>query len=252
MIHRLRDLDAREASAALEKHDIEAIEILPPRGRANAYQELALRAIELPRFMLDLGGTWTDIGATLNDKLSCVCRDHVSEAVLAQLLDDVQRLLAWGASLAGARRTLLSLRNWFAPGDLVWHVDRSRRSRALRILWPLARSGGIYIARRDSIDPVLYRAWMAREHPLLCRLDRLVFESGEPLERVWAHRPRQIHAMRTGEYPFLRDREGEHELDPRAISVHRLETPNDHGTWHRSSYANSQTPGLQFIMTVTT
>lgn len=252
MIEYFDDLDVAGASTALARGEIEALEIEPPPARLSRYQELARRVVDMPRFMLDLGGSWAQIHGALHAKLAPVCRARSVLADLSGLLEDIGRVLTWASSLAHARRTLVSVRNWFAPGDLVWHVDRSRRSRALRILWPIGRIAGIHVTSRASIDPVLYRAWMVREHPLLCRLDRMVFETHLPLERLWSHRPRQLRAMVSDDYPFMLDPQARRALRPHAISVHRIETPWHPGTWHRSAFENCHAPGLQLIMTVTT
>ncbi len=199
--------------------------------------------------MLDLRGSWAEMVRELHRFFDT----HLGPAALVEerkaFVDDFGRVLSFGCALNNGGRVVVSLRNWFAAGDLVWHVDRSARGGALRLLWPLNRKAGMYVTTQDNIDPELYRAYMSREHPLLCRLDRALFDSGESLERLWRHRPRQVQAMRSGIYPFLRQHSHVWQLDPHAIGVHRFETPTTGGTYHRSTWENRDSPGLQVIMT---
>jgi len=107
------------------------------------------------------------------------------------------------------------------------------------------------VTMRDNIDPAIYAAFMRREHPILCRLDREIARTGLPLETLWRHRPMQALSMIVGDYPFLRDPERVDAVNPNFISIHRIETPNMHGTYHRSAWGNRNTPGIQIIFTVT-
>jgi hypothetical protein len=91
---------------------------------------------------------------------------------------------------------------------------------------------------------------MHREFPLLCRLDTRVLRTGAAVEALWAHRPAQLAAMTSGRFPFLLDPDREIEVTPGAISIHRVETPMAPGTYHRSSWANRRSPGLQLVITV--
>lgn len=167
------------------------------------------------------------------------------------LIRDLLVLDTFGRALVEGPRLLVSVRNWFAPGDMVWHVDRSRKPVALRILWPLGRAEGMRLTRSSNIDPRLYAAYMRREHPLLCRLDREVARTGAGLKSLWAHRPLQVAAMTSGVYPFLLNSKSVWEVERNAISVHRIETPVSAGTFHRSAWANRISPGLQIILTAT-
>ena len=172
------------------------------------------------------------------------------QALLAQ---DVAALAEFAQALSGGPQVQISVRNWFAPGDLVWHFDRSLQPKAFRVLWPLGRPAGMKITPADNIDARVHRAYMNREYPLLYQLDRRIMRtpslSGSDLETLWAHRPVQAAAMISGRFPFVRDSREEWAIKPHAASVHRIETPSQTGTYHRSSWENRLSPGFQFVMT---
>jgi hypothetical protein len=90
---------------------------------------------------------------------------------------------------------------------------------------------------------------MRRELPLLCELDRKALRTGEPLQVLWGHRPRQVEAMTLDRNPFLRDPARVWEIERNAISIHRFQTPKHGGTYHRSAWENRVSPGLQIVMT---
>lgn len=167
----------------------------------------------------------------------------------ALLAEEIAAAAALMAGLAGAPRAMVAVRTYFAPGDLVWHVDRVGEANAYRMVWPIGRPAGMRITPADNIDADIHRAYMRREHPLLGRLDTRVMRSGAPVEAVWAHRPVQLDAMRSGRFPFVRDPAREIEVTPGAASIHTVETPRQPGTWHRSSWANRAAPGLQIVIT---
>ncbi|MCX8474547.1 MAG: hypothetical protein MT490_02010 [Sphingomonas sp.] len=166
----------------------------------------------------------------------------------ASFAADIAALARFVGELAGAWPAI-AIRTYFAPGDLVWHVDRVNERTAFRLVWPIGRPAGMRVTRADNIDPDVYRAFMRREYPQLCRLDTRVMRTGEPVERLWAHRPAQLEAMASGRFPFLRDPGLEWEITPGAASIHRVQTPGQPGTWHRSSWANRHAPGLQVVIT---
>ena len=167
------------------------------------------------------------------------------------LAQEIAVLEAFASSLIGTGAPpQTSIRTYFAPGDLVWHVDRVNERTAFRLLWPLGRPAGMRITSADNIDPGIYRAYMRREHPLLCKLDTRVLHTGVDAEQYWAHRRVQLEAMRSGRFPFLLDEDAVAQVPPDAISIHRVETPAQHGTYHCSSWANRQAPGLQVVITV--
>jgi hypothetical protein len=167
----------------------------------------------------------------------------------ALLAADIAALARFVGALADARPAI-AIRTYFAPGDLVWHVDRVNERTAFRLVWPIGRPAGMRVTRADNIEPEVYRAFMRREYPQLCRLDTRVMRTGEPVERLWAHRPVQLEAMTSGHFPFLRDPGLEWEVAPGAASIHRVQTPGQPGTWHRSSWANRHNPGLQVVITM--
>jgi hypothetical protein len=119
----------------------------------------------------------------------------------------------------------------------------------MRILMPLGRVAGMRVTRADNIDHAIYDPFMRRELPLLCELDRKAMRTGEPLEALWAHRPRQVEAMTLDRNSFLRDPSRVWEIQRDAISIHRFQTPRCEGTYHRSAWENRVSPGLQIVMT---
>jgi hypothetical protein len=149
----------------------------------------------------------------------------------------------------GGARAMVAIRTYFAPGDLVWHVDRVDEATAYRMVWPIGRPAGMRVTPADNIDTDIHRAYMRREHALLGRLDTRVMRTGAPVEALWAHRPAQLDAMISGRFPFIRDPAREIEVAPGAASIHRIETPARPGTWHRSSWDNRASPGLQIVIT---
>ena len=168
----------------------------------------------------------------------------------AQLADDIRALSAlMGGTVGSDHPPQVAIRTFFAPGDLVWHVDRLNERRAFRLVWPIGRPAGMRVTTRDNVDASLFAAFMRREHPLLCRLDTLVARTGRDVETLWQHRPRQLEAMRTGQFPFLIDPAKVWQVAPGAASIHRVETPGAPGTYHRSCWSNRECPGFQIVIT---
>ncbi len=163
--------------------------------------------------------------------------------------EDIAALKAFLQDLAGGPPPLVAIRTYFAPGDLVWHLDRVSEDAAFRLVWPLGRRAGMRVTPADNIDARLHRAYMRREHALLCRLDTRVARGGGTPEALWAHRPAQLAAMISGDFPFLLDPERQWEIAPGAASIHCVDTPRQPGTYHRSSWANRACPGLQLVIT---
>ena len=153
----------------------------------------------------------------------------------ARLAEDIAALAALMGELVGARAAV-AVRTYFAPGDLVWHVDRVHEAQAFRLVWPLGRPAGMRVTPRVNIDGDMFRGFMHREHALLARLDTQIAGSGGDVEALWAHRPVQLNAMKSGDFPFLIDSAQVHEITPGAASIHRVETPAQPGTYHRSSW----------------
>jgi hypothetical protein len=245
----LADPDAGTLADLFAQNRVEAVEIPRPQLADTGYASLVRSLTALPRFMCDFSQTPADVAFPM------LCRRFLGDDAplmeMQRLLEDLARIETIARDFCGDR-LLISVRNWFAPGDLVWHVDRSARNAAYRILWPLERTEGMRITPRDNLDRDLYAAFMRREHPLLCRLDRDIAASGGGLEALWRHRPRQVRAMIEDDFPFVRDRDRVGAVGASSISIHRIETPRMPGTFHRSAWANRMTPGLQIIITVTT
>jgi hypothetical protein len=166
----------------------------------------------------------------------------------AMLAEDIAALADFAGGLAGARPSI-AIRTYFAPGDLVWHVDRVNEATAFRLLWPIGRPAGMRVTPADNIDAAMHRAYMRREHPLLGQLDTRVLHTGATIESLWAHRPAQLAAMASGQFPFVIDPARECEVAAGAASIHRVQTPAQPGTYHRSSWANRTSPGFQIVIT---
>lgn len=245
---RLPKLDAAAVRNAFTVPGVEAIEVPRLPLEDTGYGDLVRRLLAAPRFMSDFSLVPSE------EAFRRLCRRMLVEEgcgyQLSRLLADLDAIECFAHALCGTR-VLVSVRNWFAPGDLVWHVDRSARDVAYRILWPLGRIAGMRVTPHDNLDPNVYAAFMRREHPILCRLDIETARTGLPLETLWRHRPVQLQTLIKGNYPFLRDPDRVDAVHPTSVSVHRIETPRMRGTYHRSAWGNREAPGLQIIVTVT-
>lgn len=238
---------AGAARQLLERPELEAIEISRPPLDELPFRDFVRALLRAPGFKLDFHGQRPDAALALvsNQILGPGAfpqeRAALAEAIAA--LEDFARGLTTGPP------PQVAIRTYFAPGDLVWHVDRVSERTAFRLLWPLGRPAGMKVTPADNIDQHRYRGFMRREFPLLCQLDTRVLHTGAAVEALWAHRPAQLAAMTSGRFPFIVDPDKEWEIDPAAVSVHRVETPAGPGTYHRSSWTNRASPGLQIVIT---
>ncbi|HEY0623237.1 hypothetical protein [Sphingomonas sp.] len=230
----------------LDDSPLGAIELPRPPLDALPYRDFIAALLGRPGFKLDFNRlSPLEALALVSDKL---LGPNAFEAERAALADDIGALADLAGELAGGRPAI-AIRTYFAPGDLVWHVDRVNERTAFRLLWPIGRPAGMRLTPAGNIDAALHRAYMRREHPLLCRLDTRVMRTGAAVEALWAHRPAQLAAMVSGAFPFLRDPGQEWEVTPGAASIHRVETPVQPGSWHRSSWSNRAVPGFQIVIT---
>lgn len=242
----------------------------PPLAAPEAVRRLlndsAFGAVEIPRPQLEILPYRGFIAALLGkqgfrldfnrltprEALALVSEKLLGPGVFADeremLADDIVVLAQFAGGLTGGRPAI-SIRTYFAPGDLVWHVDRVNEQSALRLLWPIGRPAGMRVTAAANIDAAIHRAYMRREHPLLGRLDARVMRTGAAVEALWAHRPQQLRAMVSGDFPFLRDPAQVLEVTPGAASIHRVATPAQPGSWHRSSWENRTAPGFQIVIT---
>lgn len=230
----------------LDQSPLGAIELERPRLDDLPYRAFIAAVLARQGFKLDFNRLDPDAAlALVSDQLLGPGRFARERALLAA---DIATLAAFVGGLAGGRPSI-AIRTSFAPGDLVWHVDRVQEARAVRLLWPIGRPAGMRLTPAANIDAGIYRAYMRREFPLLCQMDTRVLRTGAPVEALWAHRPAQLAAMTSGSFPFLLDREQEVEVTPGAASIHRVEGPAQPGAWHRSSWSNRHAPGLQIVIT---
>jgi hypothetical protein len=232
----------------LHEPGVEAVQIPRPGLGALPYQGFVRALLRAPGFKLDLRGQAPEATlAMVADRLFGAGSFAAERAVLAR---DICALSDFAAKLCGDARPLVAIRTYFAPGDLVWHVDRLNERKAFRLLWALGRPAGMRVTPADNIDPAVYRGFMRREFSLLGQLDTRVLHTGAAVESLWAHRPAQLDAMRSGRFPFILDPTREWAVDAAAASVHRVETPAARGTYHRSSWENRRSPGVQIVVTV--
>lgn len=235
------------ARSLLDRDPLGTVELPRPSLVELPYRDLVHALLGRQGFKLDFNRLDPDSAIAL------VCDRILGPGAFqnarASFAADIASLAHFVGGLADARPAI-AIRTYFAPGDLVWHVDRVNERTAFRLVWPIGRPAGMRVTSADNIEPEVYRAFMRREYPQLCRLDTRVMRTGEPVERLWAHRPQQIEAMRSGRFPFLRASGLEGEVSPGAASIHRVQTPAQPGTWHRSSWANRHAPGLQVVITV--
>lgn len=239
---------AQAARALLDRSALGAVELTRPPLDALPYRHFVRALLSRPGFRLEFNRLEPDAAlAMVSDRLlgpGAFARDR------ELLAEDIASLAGFAQALADSERPQVAIRTYFAPGDLVWHVDRLSGGPAFRLLWPIGRPAGMHMTPADNIDASIHRAFMRREHALLGRLDARVGRTGAAAERLWAHRGKQLDAMMSGRFPFLRDPEREVEVSPGAASIHRVQTPSQPGTYHRSSWANRAAPGLQIVITV--
>lgn len=240
------DQGPRTVREALDRSALGTVEIARPPLDALPYRALVRALLTRPGFKLDFNRLAPDAAVAL------VCDRLLGPGAFAAerapLAEDIATLAGFVGDLVGARASV-AIRTYFAPGDTVWHVDRVNEARAFRLVWPLGRPAGMRVTPADNLDAEIYRGYMRREHPLLCRLDTTVLRDGGDVEALWAHRPVQLAAMASGDFPFLRDPGRVREITPGAASIHRVETPGRPGTFHRASWANRRAPGLQIVVT---
>lgn len=238
--------DAATVRGLLDQSQLGVVEIPRPQLDALPYRAFIRALLGKPGFKLDFNRlSPTEALALASDQLLGPGAFADERALLAADIDTLAELA--GGLVTG--RPAIAIRTYFAPGDLVWHVDRVNERTAFRLLWPIGRPAGMRVTPAANLDAACHRAYMRREHPLLCRLDTRVMRSGVAVEQAWAHRPAQLEAMASGAFPFIRDRAQEWEVTPGAVSIHRVETPAQPGTWHRSSWANRAAPGFQLVIT---
>jgi hypothetical protein len=230
----------------LDTSALRAVEIARPPLGALPYRDFVRAVLARQGFKLDFNRLEPDAALALVSDQIFGPGAYVHER--AALAEDIEALAALAEGLVGARPSI-TIRTYFAPGDLVWHVDRVNEAAAFRLLWPLGRPAGMQVTPGDNVDAAVFRAYMRREHPLLCQLDTRVLRTGAAVESLWAHRPVQLAAMVSGDFPFLRDPARVFQIASGAVSIHRVQTPLQTGTYHRSSWENRQSPGLQIVVT---
>lgn len=245
-----REVSLEVAREALARSSLGAVEIARPVLDHSPWCDFVQALLARPGFKLDFNRLAPDAALALVSDRLLGPGSFLRERML--LAEEIAAAAALMRGLAGAAHAMVAIRTYFAPGDLVWHVDRVGEACAYRMVWPIGRPAGMRLTSADNIDAEVYRAFMRREYPLLCRLDTRVMRSGAPVETLWAHRPAQLAAMASGDFPFVADRAREIEVTPGAASIHRVQTPAQPGAWHRSSWANRQTPGLQIVITAAT
>jgi hypothetical protein len=234
------------ARAHLDASPLGAVELPRPPLDALPYRDFVQAILRAGGFKLDFNRLEPDAAlAMVSDQILGPGAFPRERALLA---DDIATLADFTSGLVGARASV-SIRTYFAPGDTVWHVDRVNEAAAFRLLWPIGRPTGMRLTPTANIDVPLHRAYMRREHPLMGQLDTRVLRTGAAPEALWAHRPVQLAAMTSGDFPFLRDPAAVAAVTPGAASIHRVETPAHAGAWHRSDWSNRRAPGLQVVIT---
>jgi hypothetical protein len=239
---------AEPARHLLDSAEVEAVQVLRAPLDEQPFRDFVHALLRAPGFKLDFNGQTPEAALALvsNRLLGAGAFDRER----GLLVREIEALEAFATSLAPDAWPQVALRTYFAPGDLVWHADRVSERIAFRLLWPLGRPAGMLVTPAENIDGERHAAYMRREHPLLCRLDSQVLRAGGDIERLWSHRPAQVAAMTSGRFPFLRDPARTAQVDANAISIHKVETPLRPGTFHRSSWANRASPGLQIVITI--
>lgn len=235
------------AAALLTSGKADAVEIAAPPLEQLPYQGFVGALLSRQGFKLDFRGQRpADALAMVADRLIGPGSFVQERALLAA---EIERLAAFAAAMVRGARPGVSIRTYFAPGDLVWHLDRVGEAAAFRLLWAIGRPAGMWVTPAAGIDADIHRAFMHREHALLGRLDTAVAASGADFRTLWAHRPKQVRAMIEGDFSFLKSRAGQRQVAAGAVSIHRVATPQQSGTYHRSDWANHARAGLQIVVT---
>ena len=240
--------DSDAARDALEQSNTGAIQIDRIAADALPYGRLIEALLRAPGFKLELRGQAPH--KVLRQVADQLLGPNTYARECEELADEIGALSDFMRDLAGAiQPPQIAIRTFFAPGDLAWHLDRLHERLAFRLVYPIGRAAGMRVTTRDNIDERLFAAFMRREHPLLCRLDTQVANTGRDVEALWRHRPKQLEAMRSGSFPFLIDPTRVWQVAPDAASIHRVDTPRACGTYHRSCWSNRQRPGFQIVIT---
>ncbi|AQR74861.1 hypothetical protein [Sphingomonas sp. LM7] len=240
------DQGARAVRVQLDASDLGTVELARPALDELPYRDFVRALLARRGFKLHFNRLEPEAAlAMVSDQL---LGPGAFVAERARFAEDIAALATLAGGLVDARASV-SLRTYFAPGDLVWHVDRVHEAQAFRLVWPLGRPSGMRVTPRDNIDVDMFRMFHHREHALLCRLDTQILRTAADVETLWAHRPAQLQAMISGQFPFLIDPDRDWEVTPGAASIHRVQTPAQPGTYHRSSWANRHAPGLQVVVT---
>lgn len=240
------DLKGANLRTAIDASPVLGIQLDRPALEELPYRRLIDALAKGPGFRLDFNRLDpADALAKMSDQLFGPSRFAPERAAMAA---DIITLARTMSSLTDTRPTV-ALRTYFAPGDLVWHVDRVAEPDAFRLVWPIGRPAGMMLTAPDNIDAETYRGYMRREHVLLGRLDTRVMRAGTPVEKLWAHRPAQLASLQSGQFPFLREPSRIFQVVPGCASIHRVQTPGHKGAFHRSSWANRHVPGIQIVIT---
>lgn len=223
------------------------IEITRPAAHALPYAGLVAALLARTGFRLDFGGR------TPADAIDLIADRLIGRGTLAAertaFAADVAQIARVMQQVVGGPPPIVSLRSYFAPGDLVWHLDRMSGTAAYRFVWGIGRPAGMALTPASNIDHGRYAAYMRREHALLGRLDTQVSVGQGTVESLWEHRPMQLAALRSGSFPFVIDPARLLVVATGCASIHRVDTPGRAGAYHRSSWGNRDAPGLQLVVT---
>jgi hypothetical protein len=204
----------------------------------------ALRSI--PRFKLPFGT------ATAERALPHLLRSTTSSpailnaaAGLGAAADGLAQLVT---TLVGSARFAGSVRNFFCPGDTLWHTDEVDGRSAFRLLWPLGRPAGMQYTPFENVDIAKYRYHMARMLPFVQKLDAAAFATGIKTDEYLAGKPALLNQFHRR--AFLKDPDLFASVPHNHASLHRVETPRQRGTFHANNFSNETQPGLQLIFTL--
>ncbi len=241
----ITNFDITDISTNQSKYDIYIFDT--SELHLEKYSELIDLIINSKPFMFDFGGNIKNIKANLINKLyELELKIHADKINL--FIDDVLCLFNILNIILPDARLTGSLRNWFAPGDTAIHVDRTNDNYAFRLLWAIGRKSGMLFTSSDNINRTLYEAYMKREHPILCKLDRVIFLEKKTLAEAWQHRPNQVQELENSNFPYIINKDLIYEVPLNSLSIHYFESYYNRGTYHGNSTKNSNSPGLQIIL----
>lgn len=238
-----------EIRSFLNNSSIELIEIPQLPFEELPFKNLIKFLLSAGSFNWALPGESTETLIKLRDNLNLLTEDNIELQEEIDLFISEVKMLMEKLSLVNNGHVSLGLRNFFCYGDTILHVDNMAQGNAIRFLWAMGRPSGMQYTLRNNVNAEKYSHFINRELYLIQKMDLAVFTQNKTIEEVWSHRPKQIDDMKMGICSYLIDDSLMYQVPKYWSSLHRVETPDYHGTFHRNTFYNRESPGLQLLLT---